>query len=293
MEKRNVSGGFLPLRLLHRSIDRWGPARGLRLWWKLRGNLPGRSAPGMRDVRVPGYPHPVWLRPGTSDVAVFEQVFLRGGLDGSRHPQHHALVERASVLGRRAVIVDGGANVGLSSVWLANAFPEATIFAVEPDPANVAMLRRNAAFYPNIVPVEAALWDRPTALSIVNVDAESWAFRVGERSASASIARPVSALGINELLARVDGGELLVAKLVIQGAERAVFRSNLDWLSRTGLVIFMPNDWADPWSGAGRTAVTALSRLPFDWVVKDQCLFCYRDPASMASTGYRDQAISR
>ena len=290
MEKRNVSGAFLPLRLLHRSIDRWGPTRGLRLWWGLRGNL--RSATSIRDLQVPGYAHPVWLRPGTSDVAVFEQIFLRGGLDGNRHPQHHALVNRARVLGRRAVIVDGGANIGLSSVWLANAFPDATIFAVEPDPANVAMLRRNAAPYPNIVPVEAALWDRPTTLSIVNGDAESWAFRVGER-ASASVARAVTAVGINELLARVDDGELLIAKLVIQGAERAVFRSNLDWLARTDLVIFMPNDWADPWSGAGRTAVTALSRLPFDWVVKDQCLFCYRDPASMASTGYRDQAISR
>ena len=266
--------------------------RGLTVWWSLRGSLPGRSTPPLRGVHVPGYAYPIWLRPGTSDVAVFEQIFLRGGLDGSRHPQHQAVVERARVLGRNAVIVDGGANIGLSSVWLANAFPDATIFAVEPDPANVVMLRRNVAAYPNIVPVEAALWDRPAVLGIVNGDAESWAFRVGER-ASASVTRSVAAVGINELVARVDAGELLIAKLVIQGAERAVFRSNLDWLSHTGLVIFMPNDWADPWSGAGRTAVSALSRLAFDWVVKDQCLFCYRDPASMASTGYRDQAISR
>lgn len=288
MELSAVLRAYLPMRQLHRSIDRWGPTAGLRLWWGLRGARKGL----IREIWVPGYRHPVALRPSSSDVAVFEQIFLRGGLDGAQHPQHCQLVEQARALGRRAVIVDGGANIGLSSIWLANAFPDATIFAVEPDAGNAALLRRNVSFYSNIIPIEAALWDRPTSLSIVNAEADSWAFRVGERD-GAPKSRPVPAIGINELLARSDGGELLMAKLVIQGAEKAVFRSNLDWLSQTRLVIFMPNDWADPWGGAGRTAMRALSRLPFDWVVKDQCLFCYRDPAESASSGYRDQAISR
>ena len=81
MEKPIVTGAFLPLRLLHCRIERCGTARGLRLWWGLRDRLPGRSTPAIRGVRVPGYAHPVWLRPGTSDVAVLEQIFLRGGLD--------------------------------------------------------------------------------------------------------------------------------------------------------------------------------------------------------------------
>ena len=58
-------------------------------------------------------------------------------------------------------------------------------------------------------------------------------------------------------------------------------------------MIFMPNDWASPWDGAGRIAMAALARLPFDWIVRDLCLFCYRDPASLAPAGSRGPAAAR
>lgn len=282
----------LSLRLLYRCVETWGGRRGLHVWWSLRGCLRGVPGANPRAIKVPGYPHAIWLRPGTSDVASFEQIFLRGALDGSCFPQDGALQARAQELGQAAVIVDGGANIGLSSVWFANAFPQGRIFAVEPDPANVAQLRRNAAPYPNIVPVEGALWDKPASLRIVNPDDAAWAFRVDEPS-GASPVRPVPALSIGDLMGRAGSDELLIAKLIIQGAEKAVFRSNLEWLARTRLVIFMPNDWADPWGGAGRVAMSALSRLEFDWIIQGLCLFCYRDPASIASTAAHDRAISR
>ncbi|HEX2886060.1 FkbM family methyltransferase [Vineibacter terrae] len=227
---------------------------------------------------VPGYAHPVWIRPGTSDVAVFERMFLRHALDANSYPQQGRIDDCARELGARAVVIDGGANIGLAAVWFARRYPQAKIMAVEPDPANVVMIRKNAAGYPNIVAVQAGLWDGPASLQIVNPDARPWERKVGEVE-QAPTAGAVRSVAVNELLATA-GGEPLIVKLIIEGAEKAVFRSNTEWLDRTPLVIYMPGDWAHPWDGAGRTAMAALARQPYDWIVRELCVFCFRDPAA-------------
>jgi FkbM family methyltransferase len=258
------------LRLLYRAVDRFGLVAGLRVWWKLVA--PGTS---LRAVCIPGFEHKVWLRGGTSDIGNFEQIFLRGALDQRRFPQCRALHAYARTAPRPQAVVDGGAYIGLSSVWLARDFPEAMIFAVEPDPANAEMVRRNAAAWPNIVVVEAGLWDRPATLGLKHDVQEPWSVRVAEASGEGASTPTVT---INELMARAGASELLTVKLIIEGSERAVFRSALEWLDKTQNVIFMPGDWATPGKGGGRLAFAALATQPFDWIIDGQSVHCYRVP---------------
>lgn len=256
------------LRLLYRAVDRFGLAAGLKAWWAL--SAPGT---GLRTIRVPGFDHPIRLRAGTTDVANFEQVFLYGALDQRRFPQGRALHAYARTAPGPRVVVDGGAYIGLSSVWLARDYPEATVFAVEPDPDNFAMVERNTAAWPNIVAVQAGLWDRPAALSLQQEGFEPWSVRVSDVAGEGPT---VQAVTINQLMERAGASELLVVKLIIEGAERAVFRGDLGWLDRTQHVIYMPSDWAAPGQGAGGLAFAALSAQPFDWIVDGQCVYCYR-----------------
>ena len=65
-------------------------------------------------------------------------------------------------------IVDAGANCGLVSIFFANLYPDATIISVEAHPGNFLALKRNAAAYPNIQPIKAAVWD---AVVLVDVSA--------------------------------------------------------------------------------------------------------------------------
>src|SRR5690348_1896463 len=109
------------LRLLYRMVDRFGLGAGLKAWWALAA--PGT---GVRAVRIPGFDHKVWLRAGTTDVANFEQIFLLGSLDQGRFPQRRALLDYARTAPAPRVVVDGGAYIGLSTVWLAREFPGAT-----------------------------------------------------------------------------------------------------------------------------------------------------------------------
>ncbi len=69
---------------------------------------------------------------------------------------------------RDGLILDVGANIGLSSILLARACPAATVLAFDPSPVNAAFLRRNAEANGagNIQVVEAAVSDGPGRLRV-------------------------------------------------------------------------------------------------------------------------------
>ncbi|MBV9452789.1 MAG: FkbM family methyltransferase, partial [Rubrobacter sp.] len=86
--------------------------------------------------------------------------------------------------GSPQLIVDGGANVGYSSIYFAEKYPDTRIIAVEPNPENCALFRKNCSVYPNIELIQGALWTSTADLVIENPTAESWAFRVVDTSSS-------------------------------------------------------------------------------------------------------------
>ena len=96
-----------------------------------------------REVAVvpPGVRHPVTLRLKTSDISTYEQVFGNDEYDFSLNNPPR-------------VIVDGGANIGLASIYFANRYPDAKIIAIEPEASNFSLLQRNVAAYPQITPIQ-------------------------------------------------------------------------------------------------------------------------------------------
>lgn len=233
----------------------------------------GEAAETALPVRLPELARPIWLRPGTSDLANFEQVFLDGQLDLGSWPQGREVLDRMS--GGPAVVVDAGAYIGLSSVRLAALFPGARLLAIEPDPGNAALLRRNVAGDPNIEVVEAGVWDREARLAVVNPHDPQW-----ERHVEEAAAGPIRGVSIDGLLEPYADRPLAAVKLIVEGAEARVFARSPAWLDRAQCVVFMPNDWQRPWTGAARVALRALAAQPFDWAVRDLVLIGFRDPSA-------------
>src|SRR5689334_12581239 len=71
---------------------------------------------------IPSSSKEVLLRLGTTDVAAFEHVFIQKEYD-------------LLLATEPSVIIDAGANVGMSAVYFAQRYPGAKIIAVEPDEA--------------------------------------------------------------------------------------------------------------------------------------------------------------
>jgi FkbM family methyltransferase len=179
---------------------------------------------------------PIHLRLGTSDVITMVEVFAEEAyrIDPKRAPR---------------IIVDAGANVGLTSVYFAERFPGSRVIAVEPEAANFEMLVRNSSQYPNIVPVRKAIWSSNVSLEIVDPGEGSWAFQVreplpddsGNHGAELLDGTTIDALMTDWNVAYID-----ILKMDIEGGEKEVFGSAGAWIDRVGCIAVELHDMIKP-----------------------------------------------
>jgi FkbM family methyltransferase len=266
------------LRRALRLIRRLGARSGLRASYLLvrRELALGASGPP-RQMTVGGVPHPIWLREGTSDFDVMEQIFVHREYDFASWSSHHAMVQESySELlkaGKIPVIVDCGANVGYASVWFAVRFPRALVFAIEPEPGNFAVLSRNVSAYPNIAPIQAGISDRAGKLTLRNPAGEPWACQTQDDDKGG-----VDTVTIPDLLARRPDCAPLIVKVDIEGYETSLFRTNTDWAGRTPLVVFEMHDWLFHWRGTGHAIFRCLTEQPRDYLMRGENIFSFAHP---------------
>jgi FkbM family methyltransferase len=164
-------------------------------------------------LHPPSLMYPVELRLASTDAEVYGQVITDG--------------EYAAVIGDGArVIVDCGANVGLTSAFFLSRLPEARVIAIEPFPANADLCRRNLAPYGARAKVlEAAIWHCCTSLVLDYEGGSEWGVRV--RPARPGETGSIAAVDIPSLeLEHID-----ILKIDIEGSEEDLFRgAGLGWL---------------------------------------------------------------
>jgi FkbM family methyltransferase len=172
------------------------------------------------ELSVPGVAHLIALRAGTADMSTFEHVFVWNDYELAYPP-----VVRT--------VIDAGANIGLASVFFANRFPGARIIAIEPEAANFALLERNVAPYPNIVPLRAALWSEDTLVGLSNpgVGVDSYRFD------AVSALQKVEALSIPSLIDRFGMQRVDLLKVDIEGGETAIFKKSPEWVRQVGMFV--------------------------------------------------------
>ena len=183
-----------------------------------------RSGDSAAPVRVEqqldeiGAPLTALVRPGTSDLAVWNQVVR----DREYAPVVRVL-EEAGFL-EVETILDLGANIGLASAYLGAVYPKARICAVEPDPGSFRLLKRNTeALGARVQAVQAAFWARDEPLSWSSRrfrDGRDWARAVEvTRNGGDSI----DVITPTEVLARLNVERADLAKVDIEGAEAEFF----------------------------------------------------------------------
>ena len=85
----------------------------------------------------------------------------------------HQIVDKnqyhTELIGDNAVVVDGGANVGVFSIAVAEAHADAIIYAFEPTPETFRILQDNINAYSNIRAFNCGLGDKQTTASVIDL----------------------------------------------------------------------------------------------------------------------------
>ena len=195
-------------RLLERAkfMHRLGLIRGCFAYGRVKRNERLTDRARLYSLKVPGYSEPIWLRTGDSDGFVFGQVMI---------DWQYNLPQVDDV----RLIVDAGANIGMSALYFARRYPGARIIAIEPDPDNYAMLVRNTRHLAAIRAVQGAVWPRRARLSIVD-PTRSRASRMvseGEGKGPGGIA----SVQLDDVVA--EHGRIDILKIDVEGSEKELF----------------------------------------------------------------------
>lgn len=130
------------------------------------------------------------------------------------------------------VIVDCGANIGITALYLAARYRNARLFSIEPDPDNFALLTANVAHEPRIVPIHACVTGQPQSMVQLTADQPAW----GNKIAVGDAGIAVPAITLAQLCDQYDLERIDLLKLDIEGAEEQVL-ANGGFLNRVEHVI--------------------------------------------------------
>jgi len=208
--------------------------KNLKVYWQtlgLRGTLATLANlvfgyPEFITIAAEGVERPLFVRLGTSDAEVYRDTFLE-----QQYKYPTAFSPRT--------IVDIGANCGMTSVFYANRYPNATVVAVEPEASNYAALLLNTRPYSNIVPIQAALWSTDGQVEVFPPWPYwkrwgKWGFRVRKGNGC-------RALTLTTLMREVGIDTVDILKIDVEGAELEIF-SSCDWMEKVRLLAIELHD---------------------------------------------------
>jgi len=243
----------------------------------------GRSGLYGIDVaaREVGFFAPVKLRRHSSDLSVFAQIFVDNDYNLRRFKRFAEIHRSFDDIDRTStpLILDCGANIGLSSLYFAKNWPSAHVVAVEPDPDNFALLRRNVEAQANIQPIQAAVGGKDGLVRIMNKEAQAWARRTERASHEAPDTIP--GMSVQSLMSVAPPPRLyqpFLVKIDIEGAEKELFSCNLDWIAKFTILIIELHDWMLPGEGTSRGFLEAIAALDRDFLCFGENIFSIANP---------------
>ena len=215
------------------------------------------------------------------DNGVITQIFKQNDYGIEQWVQGRCLIshyQEIVVGGKRPLIIDAGANIGASPLWFSLAYPEAFIFAIEPEINNFQLLELNTASVPHKMNFLGAIASDVGLAAVHDPGFSDWAFRIEKIAADcAAPGSTVKTISPRAILSCTTKENLapFILKVDIEGAEADLFSEPTDWLDQFPLVAIELHDWMFPFSGSSRSFLKAMASHDFDFVHRGENIFCF------------------
>lgn len=193
---------------------------------KLAANAFLYNVPSEVLLKPRAFQYPITLRSRTTDILVYEKIFIREEYRWSR------------IFRPDSIIVDAGANIGLSSIFFARQYPGGRVIAIEPEASNYRLLLENCAAYSSIIPIPAALWGMDTTLEMAPQDTPAhWSFQFQTaRGTAAAPQIPVRGVTLNSIMKEYHIDRVDLLKLDVEGAEVEILAGPPDWIKQVDAI---------------------------------------------------------
>lgn len=173
------------------------------------------------SVNVKGISIKIYLRRNSTDVNVFQQLFIKKDLSFLKGKD----IE---------VIIDAGANIGLATIYMKNLFPNARVFAIEPETDNFNMLIKNTGRYNNVTTIRKALSEDNRGLYLVDTGRGFDAFQTKKNHGDQDLSHKIKSISVHDIMQQYSLDKLDFVKIDIEGAEAYCINDNATrWIAST------------------------------------------------------------
>ena len=203
-------------------------------------------------------------KPPSSDFAVYDQIFVLQ----EYQPLVDLVKENELDNNRSLNIIDAGGNVGLSSIFLNNAFPGSRFGIIEPDTENFVILEKNVKQNNFLVCtlIKGGVWDKNIGLQLNRNfrDGNDWSLSVTETLENSLL----HGFSITTLMKKLQFDIIDILKIDVEGSEKQLFSNAThaaEFLSRTKYISIEIHDEFD----CREEINDCLQKNNFEFILKD------------------------
>lgn len=178
----------------------------------------------------------------SSDSEVFNQIMIL-----HEYKRVIDLIHRHNIDVK--TIVDAGANVGFTTIYLSHFFENAQIISLEPNESTMERLKLNVELngLKNVHPLQKGLWNKNTFLKANHSfrDKQAWSFRLEETTDEREKLFEVTSIHSLMETHQLEGIDFL--KIDVEGGEKDIFsaEADLSWLNTVKVIAIEIHDEFD------------------------------------------------
>lgn len=175
---------------------------------------------------------------------------------------------------KRKLILDLGANVGISAVFFSLKYPGSKIVCVEPASANLYLLGLNSRHIAGVEILHAAVGPTAGKIKLFDPGVGNNGFRTF--GPPDQVIEDVDVITVQDLMGRNPDCEPFLIKIDIEGAEKHLFSSNTNWIDAFKVIVIETHDWMLPGEAISSNLLRELGGKNRDLVFRGENLFSIR-----------------
>lgn len=169
----------------------------------------------------------IYLRTHSGDIFVFYEIFME---DTYQLPKEWTKDVKS--------IVDLGANIGMTTLYYYQIFPEAHFVCVEAAPTNFEILQKNLSHISSknkLTAIEGAIYSESGEVAF-ETEAIAWGGKINKET-QGTVTTKVRAYDMPEIMNQAGIEQIDILKIDIEGGEEELLGKNTEWLSKVKVII--------------------------------------------------------
>jgi len=219
------------------------------------------------------------LSRGEIDSSVLDTIFPKHvyNLEGMLRSQDIYYNYKSILsLKQQPLIIDCGANIGASTYFFSNEFPEALVIGVELESNNAELAKKNNLIKDNVNIIHAAIGSGNGSVVISNPkESHNDSFRASQNFDNEK--GSIKMITISDIEKQHPDAIPFIVKIDIEGFEDDLFSRNTEWMNRFYLITLEIHDWMLPKKAVSRNFFREHSIQNRDCYLKGDMVFSVKN----------------